>query len=64
MMKNKTYILTLSGLLLAGGLSAQTLSEAQKMFLNGDSFCIFLLILLCALTQSYQAFHEYLFEKS
>ena len=36
MMKNKTYILTLSGLLLAGGLSAQTLSEAQKMFLNGE----------------------------
>ena len=36
MMKNKTYISTLCGLLLAGGLSAQTLSEAQKMFLNGE----------------------------
>lgn len=35
-MKNKKYILALSGLLIAGISSAQTLSEAQKMFLNGE----------------------------
>ena len=36
MMKNKKYILGLCGILLSGGLSAQTLSEAQKMFTDGE----------------------------
>lgn len=35
-MKSKKYILALSGLFIAGISSAQTLGEAQKMFLNGE----------------------------
>lgn len=36
MIKKNRYILALGGLLMTGCLSAQTLSEAQKMFTNGE----------------------------
>lgn len=35
-MKKKKYILALGGILMAGGMAAQTLNEAKELFLNGE----------------------------